>query len=129
MCIRDRLVGLLVSVLLSFLLAKTMIDPIEKLTEGAERIATGDFDETLAVESTDEIGVLTTTFNDMASVLHSTLEAVENERNKLDTLFLHMSAVSYTHLDVYKRQRPHRSTKNGSRSARSRNPCIPKPPS
>jgi len=49
------LVGLLVSVLLSFLLAKTMIDPIEKLTEGAERIATGDFDETLAVESTDEI--------------------------------------------------------------------------
>ena len=85
------LVGLLVSVLLSLLLAKTMIDPIEKLTEGAERIATGDFDETLAVESTDEIGVLTTTFNDMASVLHSTLEAVENERNKLDTLFLHMS--------------------------------------
>ena len=85
------LVGLLVSVLLSFLLAKTMIDPIEKLTEGAERIATGDFDETLAVESTDEIGILTTTFNDMASVLHSTLEAVENERNKLDTLFLHMS--------------------------------------
>ena len=85
------LVGLLVSVLLSFLLAKTMIDPIEKLIEGAERIATGDFDETLAVESTDEIGVLTTTFNDMASVLHSTLEAVENERNKLDTLFLHMS--------------------------------------
>lgn len=85
------LVGLLVSILLSFLLAKTMIDPIEKLTEGAERIATGDFDETLAVESTDEIGILTTTFNDMASVLHSTLEAVENERNKLDTLFLHMS--------------------------------------
>ena len=75
------LVGLLVSVLLSFLLAKTMIDPIEKLTEGAERIATGDFDETLAVESTDEIGVLSTTFIDMASVLHSTLEAVENERN------------------------------------------------
>ena len=85
------LVGLLISVLLSFLLSKTMINPIEKLTEGAERIATGDFDETLAVESTDEIGVLTTTFNDMASVLHSTLEAVENERNKLDTLFLHMS--------------------------------------
>ena len=85
------LVGLLVSILLSFLLAKTMIDPIEKLTEGAERIATGDFDETLAVESTDEIGILTTTFNDMAAVLHSTLEAVENERNKLDTLFLHMS--------------------------------------
>ena len=85
------LVGLLVSVLLSFLLAKTMIDPIEKLTEGAERIASGDFDEQLEVDSTDELGILTTTFNDMASVLHKTLDAVENERNKLDTLFLHMT--------------------------------------
>ena len=85
------LVGLLVSVLLSFLLAKTMIDPIEKLTEGAERIANGDFEEQLEVDSTDEIGILTTTFNDMASVLHETLDAVENERNKLDTLFLHMT--------------------------------------
>jgi len=85
------LVGMLVSVLLSFLLAKTMIDPIEKLTEGAERIAGGDFDEVLEVESTDEIGILTTTFNDMASVLHDTLDAVENERSKLDALFLHMT--------------------------------------
>ena len=85
------LVGLLVSILLSFLLAKTMIDPIEKLTEGAERIAGGDFDEVLEVDSTDEIGILTTTFNDMASVLHDTLDAVENERSKLDALFLHMT--------------------------------------
>ena len=85
------LVGLLVSVLLSFLLAKTMIDPIEKLTAGAERIAAGNFEEVLEVDSTDEIGVLTTTFNNMASVLHDTLEAVENERGKLDALFLHMT--------------------------------------
>lgn len=85
------LVGLLISVLLSFLLSKTMINPIEKLTEGAERVASGDFSEKLEVDSTDEIGILTTTFNDMASVLHSTLEAVEDERNKLDTLFLHMT--------------------------------------
>jgi len=89
--IQALLVGLLVSVLLSFLLAKTMIDPIEKLTEGAERIAGGNFDEVLEVDSTDEIGVLTTTFNDMASVLHDTLDAVENERSKLDALFLHMT--------------------------------------
>lgn len=89
--LQSLLVGLLVSVLLSFLLSKTMIDPIEKLTEGAERIASGDFEEVLDVESTDEIGILTGTFNDMASVLHETLEAVEHERNKLDTLFLHMT--------------------------------------
>ena len=85
------LVGLLISVLLSFLLSKTMINPIEKLTEGAERVAAGDFSSAIEVESTDEIGILTTTFNDMASVLQDTLEAVESERNKLDTMFLHMT--------------------------------------
>ena len=84
-------IGLLISVMLSFLLSKAMVGPIEKLTEGAERMAAGDFNERLQVESSDEIGILTGTFNDMASVLQNTLTAVENERNKLDTLFLHMT--------------------------------------
>ena len=89
--VQALLVGLLISVLLSFLLSKTMIIPIERLTEGAERVAAGDFSSTISVESSDEIGILTTTFNDMAAVLQDTLEAVESERNKLDTLFLHMT--------------------------------------
>ena len=85
------LIGLLISALLSFLLSKTMVGPIEKLTVGAERVAAGNFDSKLPIESTDEIGILTGTFNEMADVLQSTLAAVENERNKLDTLFLHMT--------------------------------------
>ena len=93
------IIGLLISVLLSFLLSKTMVGPIEKLTIGAERVAAGDFDSELPVESTDEIGILTGTFNEMAEVLQSTLAAVENERNKLDTLFLHMTdgVVAFDH--------------------------------
>ena len=89
--VQALLVGLLISVLLSFLLSKTMITPIERLTEGAERVAAGDFSNPIDVESSDEIGILTTTFNDMAAVLEETLLTVENERNKLDTLFLHMT--------------------------------------
>ena len=93
------IIGLLISILLSFLLSKTMVDPIEKLTAGAERVAAGDFDSELPVESTDEIGILTGTFNEMAGVLQSTLAAMENERNKLDTLFLHMTdgVVAFDH--------------------------------
>ena len=92
-------IGLLISVLLSFLLSKAMVDPIERLTAGAEKVASGDFDSELPVESTDEIGILTGTFNEMAGVLQSTLEAMENERNKLDTLFLHMTdgVVAFDH--------------------------------
>ncbi len=92
-------IGLLISLLLSFLLSKTMVGPIEKLTAGAEKVAAGDFESRLPVESTDEIGILTGTFNEMASVLQQTLAAVENERNKLDTLFLHMTdgVVAFDH--------------------------------
>ena len=92
-------IGLLISVLLSFLLSKTMVGPIEKLTAGAEKVAAGDFDSELPIESDDEIGILTGTFNEMAGVLQDTLAAMENERNKLDTLFLHMTdgVVAFDH--------------------------------
>ena len=97
--IQALVIGLLISVLLSFLLSKTMVDPIEKLTAGAEKVAAGDFGSTLPVASTDEIGILTGTFNEMADVLQKTLAAMENERNKLDTLFLHMTdgVVAFDH--------------------------------
>lgn len=89
--LQSLILGLLITALLSFLLAKTMVGPLEKLTAGAEKVAAGDFDTALPVESTDEIGILTGTFNEMARVLHTTLAAMENERNKLDTLFLYMT--------------------------------------
>ena len=91
--------GLFISILLSFLLSKTMIIPIQRLTEGAMRVAEGDFSRRIEVTSRDEIGVLTDTFNDMARQLRDTLRQVENERNKLDTLFLHMTdgVVAFDH--------------------------------
>lgn len=83
--------GLIISVLLSFLLSRTMVEPIQALTKGAKRVAEGDFDHKIQVESHDEIGVLTDTFNNMAGQLQKTLREVENERTKLSTLFLHMT--------------------------------------
>jgi len=83
--------GIVISVLLSFLLSKTLITPIERLTEGAEEVAAGDFTHKIEVDSKDEIGVLTATFNDMAGQLEAILQQVENEKNKLGTLFLHMT--------------------------------------
>ena len=82
--------GLVISILLSFLLSKTMVRPLQRLTDGIELAARGDFSRKLEVSSSDEIGQLTESFNTMARQLQSTIAAVENERNKLDTLFLHM---------------------------------------
>ncbi len=85
------LFGLIIAVLLSFVLSKTMTNPIEQLTRSAQLVASGEFSTRLPVHTADEIGVLTKTFNDMASILQETLEAVGNERDKLNILFLHMN--------------------------------------
>lgn len=84
-------VGFAISVLLSFILAKTMVIPIQSLTRAAERVASGDFSEKIEARVDDEIGVLTRTFDNMAGRLHNTLEDIENERNKLSAVFLHMT--------------------------------------
>ncbi len=89
--IEALILGLLISVLLSFLLAKTMVTPLQRLTDGLQEVAEGDFSKTLEVTSQDEIGLLTESFNSMAEQLENTIAAVETERNKLDTLFLHMA--------------------------------------
>ena len=83
--------GLVVAILLSFLLSKTITTPLENITQGAKRIADGDFGQQLSIQSSDEIGELTSAFNYMAHALHSTLNEVQGERNKLETIFLHMT--------------------------------------
>lgn len=83
--------GLVISVLLSFLLSRAMVTPIQALIHGAKRVAEGDFDHEIQISSHDEIGLLTGTFNHMAEQLRTTLQDVENERTKLSTLFLHMT--------------------------------------
>ena len=89
--LRSLIMGLAICVVLSFLLAQILITPLRALSKGTRRVAAGDFSEKLAVTSRDEIGELTRNFNYMSQVLRDTLSEAENERNKLSTLFLHMT--------------------------------------
>jgi len=67
-------VGFIIALPLSMLLAKTMTTPIQSLTLAAERLASGDFSRKPKNDARDEIGVLTRTFNDMAGQLETTLD-------------------------------------------------------
>ncbi len=89
--LESLVVALVISILLSFLLSETMVTPLRELTAGVTKLAKGDFSHILQVSSRDEIGNLTEAFNNMAKQLEDTLEQVEQERDKLDTLFLHMN--------------------------------------
>ena len=89
--LRSLALGLVICIILSFVLAQILITPIRALTAGTQQVASGDLQQKLEVTSHDEIGVLTRNFNHMSRVLQNTLSEVENERNKLSTLFLHMT--------------------------------------
>ncbi|MBQ2911144.1 MAG: HAMP domain-containing protein [Clostridia bacterium] len=88
--VRAMLFGMVIVVLLSYILSKTITNPVEKLTKTATEISRGKFENVIDVESGDEIGVLTHTFNDMASALKNSIDAMDGERNKLNTMFVHM---------------------------------------
>lgn len=87
---QSLLIGLVIAVILSFLLAKAITSPIKNITDKATKIAEGNFSEKLSVYSEDEIGILTRTFNQMASELKTTLEEISTEREKLQTIFSYL---------------------------------------
>ena len=89
--IKALALGLVICLVLSVLLAQILITPLRALTRGTRQVAAGDFEQRLDATSNDEIGVLTRNFNYMAQVLQDTISEAENERNKLSTLFLHMT--------------------------------------
>lgn len=62
-----------------------ILKPLDRLTEGAKRLAAGDYDVRLPVEQRDEIGDLTGTFNNMAGTIAdytSNLEKMVADRTR-----------------------------------------------
>ncbi|MBR4205353.1 MAG: HAMP domain-containing protein [Clostridia bacterium] len=80
------LIGVVIAVLPSFFLAKSISSPLQSLTYDTQLVASGDFTHDIEVNSEDEIGVLAENFNDMKDRLRSTLDEVNGERQKLDTV-------------------------------------------
>ena len=72
------LIGFVISIAVSLIISKTMLSPIQGMTRAAEAMADGDFSTMISVESRDEIGILATTFNNMAARIETMLEELKN---------------------------------------------------
>src|SRR6185295_7858643 len=71
--------GLLLSVLASLLLARRMAAPIRVLQEGAARIGAGTLDRPIELRTGDEIEGLASSFNQMAASLKESYEGLEQK--------------------------------------------------
>ena len=73
------LFGVLLSVLVSLVLARRMVRPIQALREGAGRIGAGDLGHRLEVKTGDEIEALAEQFNQMTSQLRESYANLEQK--------------------------------------------------
>ncbi len=85
------LLGISVSLVLGYVLSRTITTPIANLTQKAKGLAEGEFETKMDVKSNDEIGTLTETFNDMSSKLQETLLEMSTEKNKSETILQNMT--------------------------------------
>ena len=85
------LVAMVVTGLFGIVFSKMITDPIKQLTSSAKKLAAGDYIRRIPIESNDEIGELTQSFNYMATQLGNTMAAITTEKNKLEKIFEHMA--------------------------------------
>ena len=65
--------------------------PIEEVTNGVKRLATGDLTTKIYINSKDELGLLSTTFNSMTSQLTESLELIAHERAEKERISAELS--------------------------------------
>jgi len=91
MIFMSLLVAIAVSLVLGFIFSKTITGPISGLMVKAKKIAAGDFEQTLAVKSNDEIGELTKAFNFMGNEIKKMMVEISSQKSKFETILKYMT--------------------------------------
>lgn len=85
------ILAIILSVIFGIMFSNFLTKPIIALSDKAREMSQGDLDNTIEVLSDDEIGELTKNFNIMAKELNHNLVEISSEKNKLETVFTHMT--------------------------------------
>lgn len=87
------LLALFAAIALALLLARRIAAPLLILAEGTQAVAAGDFTPRAALETHDELGVLTQSFNRMTRQLSEAREETERHRSKVETASAYLESV------------------------------------
>ncbi len=72
-------------------MARTLTRPIEKINEQTTRIAQGDYSMVNHIYGVDELSQLAISVNELSTRVEESTEAVNSERNRLDSVLTHMA--------------------------------------
>ncbi|KHD37998.1 histidine kinase [Clostridium acetobutylicum] len=84
--------SIIAAVYLSFKLSYVILNPIRELQNTSSRIAMGELETRVNVESRDEIGQLGKTFNNMAGRLQATIRESVEKQKKLEAILVSMDS-------------------------------------
>lgn len=79
-----------VAVLVSLRLAKTITEPIEEISNTANKISNGDLEQKIFLRSQDELGELATAINNMTAALKQEILEVTSSKQRLEAVLNHM---------------------------------------
>lgn len=82
--------SLVVTVMIGFVISKSITDPINEVTKKATLLAEGDFNQLVDIKSEDEIGSLSSTFNFLAGELKRSISEISREKSKLEAIINYM---------------------------------------
>ncbi len=89
--VQALLIAAIIAIVVGYLLSRTITEPIIRLTKSAEKLASGEFENSALSSSNDEIGRLSNTFHFMSSTLHDTLDEIRSEKTKVETILQNMT--------------------------------------
>lgn len=81
----------LATLVLGFIISKSISDPIKDITRKAVLMSKGNFDHYVQVKSNDEIGELSETFNFLTRRLKKSLRDISLEKTKVEAIVNHMT--------------------------------------
>lgn len=121
------LASLIIGIIITYILYRVIVVPLQKLKESVQIIATGDLSEhDLTISSKDEIGQLTASFNTMKNTIKQLIHSLNNNAEHLNGSAEELSASTneITHMTEEILVRAERSVENTLSSARAASECA-----
>jgi len=84
------LLALLATAVIALLLTRTILVPVNALVKAARQVASRDYSVRVPIRSKDELGLLSSTFNDMVTSIREKTEIIEQKNRENERLLLNI---------------------------------------